>query len=153
MTNEEILQGLFDNTLIGNAPEVKDLVNAGLEQEMQPETLQCSLASPYPGTAMYDWVREHKYLTVDSLVDETGYQKCAVSYPDISADEIFKAVETFYRRYYFSRRYIWKSIKKMASDRNEAKRLLGEGKEFLVSMYKRRQIMAREGDRAPQATA
>jgi methylmalonyl-CoA mutase cobalamin-binding domain/chain len=39
MTNEEILQGLFDNTLIGNAPEVKDLVNAGLEQEMEPESM------------------------------------------------------------------------------------------------------------------
>ena len=26
MTHEEILQGLYDNTLVGNAPEVKDLV-------------------------------------------------------------------------------------------------------------------------------
>ena len=25
MTNEEILQGLFDNTLVGNAPAVKEL--------------------------------------------------------------------------------------------------------------------------------
>ena len=39
MTNEEILQGLFDNTLIGNAPEVKDLTNAGLEQDMSPESM------------------------------------------------------------------------------------------------------------------
>jgi methylmalonyl-CoA mutase cobalamin-binding domain/chain len=39
MTHEEILQGLFDNTLVGNAPEVKDLVNAGLEQEMAPESM------------------------------------------------------------------------------------------------------------------
>jgi methylmalonyl-CoA mutase cobalamin-binding domain/chain len=39
MTNEEILQGLFDNTLIGNAPEVKDLVNTGLAQDMEPESM------------------------------------------------------------------------------------------------------------------
>ena len=26
MTHEEILKGLYDETLIGNAPEVKDLV-------------------------------------------------------------------------------------------------------------------------------
>jgi methylmalonyl-CoA mutase cobalamin-binding domain/chain len=39
MTNEEILQGLYDNTLIGNAPEVKDLTNAGLAQDMNPESL------------------------------------------------------------------------------------------------------------------
>ena len=39
MTNEEILQGLYDNTLIGNAPEVKDLTNEGLAQGMDPESL------------------------------------------------------------------------------------------------------------------
>jgi radical SAM superfamily enzyme YgiQ (UPF0313 family) len=109
-------------------------------QEMQPETLQVSLASPYPGTGFYDWVTTNGYLTVDSLVDETGYQKCTVSYPDVSADEIFKAVETFYRRYYFSGRYIWKSVKKMARDPQEARRLLAEGRQFIGSMWKRRQI-------------
>ena len=39
MTHEEILQGLYDNTLIGNAPEVKDLVNAGLEDALAPESM------------------------------------------------------------------------------------------------------------------
>jgi len=39
MTPEEILQGLYDNTLVGNAPEVKDLTNAGLALNMDPETL------------------------------------------------------------------------------------------------------------------
>ena len=29
MTNEEILQGLFDNTLVGNAPAVKELTSRG----------------------------------------------------------------------------------------------------------------------------
>jgi hopanoid biosynthesis associated radical SAM protein HpnJ len=113
--------------------------------EMRPETLQVSLASPYPGTAMYDWVRERNYLTVDSLVDDTGYQKCTVSYPEVSADEMFRAVETFYRHYYFSRRYIWKSIKKMARDREERKRLLSEGRQFLGAMWKRRQIAGAAG--------
>src|SRR5436305_132514 len=39
MTHEEILQGLYDNTLIGNAPEVRDLVNQGLEDELEPEKM------------------------------------------------------------------------------------------------------------------
>ena len=39
MTTDEILQGLFDNTLIGNAPAVKDLTNEGLAMDMDPETL------------------------------------------------------------------------------------------------------------------
>src|SRR6202049_703984 len=39
MTHDEILQGLYDNTLVGNAPEVRDLVNQGLEDGIGPETL------------------------------------------------------------------------------------------------------------------
>jgi corrinoid protein of di/trimethylamine methyltransferase len=39
MTTDEILQGLFDNTLVGNAPAVKDLTNEGLGMGMDPETL------------------------------------------------------------------------------------------------------------------
>jgi methylmalonyl-CoA mutase cobalamin-binding domain/chain len=39
MTHDEILQGLYDNTLIGNAPEVKDLTNAGLADGMDPEKM------------------------------------------------------------------------------------------------------------------
>src|SRR6202158_3578507 len=39
MTHEEILKGLYDNTLIGNAPEVKDLTNAGLAEGLEPESM------------------------------------------------------------------------------------------------------------------
>jgi 5-methyltetrahydrofolate--homocysteine methyltransferase len=39
MTHEEILQGLYDNTLVGNAPEVRDLVNTGLEENLEPEKM------------------------------------------------------------------------------------------------------------------
>jgi methylmalonyl-CoA mutase cobalamin-binding domain/chain len=39
MTHDEILQGLYDNTLVGNAPEVKELTNAGLADGMDPEKM------------------------------------------------------------------------------------------------------------------
>jgi len=39
MTHDEILQGLYDNTLVGNAPEVTDLVNRGLEDGLGPEQM------------------------------------------------------------------------------------------------------------------
>jgi hopanoid biosynthesis associated radical SAM protein HpnJ len=134
-----LIHGTF---IVGLPGETRDTIEETIRfaKEMQPETLQVSLASPYPGTAMYDWVRERGYLTVDSLVDESGYQKCTVSYPDVSAEEIFAAVERVYRAYYLSPRYIWKSVKKMARDPREGVRMLGEGKEFIVSMLRRRQI-------------
>jgi methylmalonyl-CoA mutase cobalamin-binding domain/chain len=39
MTHEEILKGLYEETLIGNAPEVKDLVNKGLEDGLGCESM------------------------------------------------------------------------------------------------------------------
>jgi 5-methyltetrahydrofolate--homocysteine methyltransferase len=39
MTHEEILKGLYDETLIGNAPEVKDLVNKGLAEGLGCESM------------------------------------------------------------------------------------------------------------------
>jgi len=39
MTHEEIIQGLYDNTLVGNAPEVRDLVNEGLADGLDPEKM------------------------------------------------------------------------------------------------------------------
>jgi len=39
MTHEEILQALYDHTLVGNAPEVKDLTNKGLEENLEPESM------------------------------------------------------------------------------------------------------------------
>ena len=39
MTHEEILKALYDETLIGNAPEVKDLVNKGLADGLGCESM------------------------------------------------------------------------------------------------------------------
>ena len=39
MTHDEILQGLYDNTLVGNAPEVKELTEPGLEDGIGPESM------------------------------------------------------------------------------------------------------------------
>jgi methylmalonyl-CoA mutase cobalamin-binding domain/chain len=39
MTPEEILKGLYDNTLIGNAPEVKQLTETGVAEGMDPESM------------------------------------------------------------------------------------------------------------------
>ena len=39
MTHDEILQGLYDQTLVGNAPAVLELTNEGLADGMAPESM------------------------------------------------------------------------------------------------------------------
>lgn len=107
-------------------------------REMNPSTIQVSLASPYPGTHFYDWVRDNGYMAVDQMVDTSGYQKCAVSYPSLSGEDIYAAVERFYRNYYFRPSYIVGSVRKMMRDPRERSRMLGEGRDFLRTMWRRR---------------
>jgi radical SAM superfamily enzyme YgiQ (UPF0313 family) len=108
--------------------------------ELDPDTIQVSLASPYPGTEFYDFCREKGYLVDQNLVHgATGYQQCVVEYPGLAAEDIFKAVSRFYRRFYFRPRYMARALKVMLKDPAERRRLLKEGREFFSFLFKRRQ--------------
>ena len=108
--------------------------------ELDPDTIQVSLATPYPGTEFYDFCREQGYMQDDALVHgQTGYQQCVVNYPGIAAAEIFAAVPKFYRRFYFRPSYMARAALVMMRDPGERRRLLKEGRQFLSFMFRRRQ--------------
>jgi hopanoid biosynthesis associated radical SAM protein HpnJ len=145
-----LIHGTFIVGLPGETPQtIQESIN--FAREMNPETIQVSLASPYPGTHFYEYVKDHGFLVQDVYNDESGYQKCTVSYPEMSAEEIFNAVEHFYRRYYFRPRYFLKAAKKMVKSRDERKRLLREAGEFFSTMRRRRATSV--GAAAPTPTA
>jgi hypothetical protein len=56
----------------------------------------------------------------------------------LPAEEIYQAIEQFYREFYFRPAYMWKKIKQIALDPHERPRLLAEGKQFLLTMWHRR---------------
>src|SRR5690242_8845209 len=132
-----LIHGTFILGLPGETPAtIQETMR--FAREMDCETIQVSLASPYPGTELYNYVVKNGYLAVDPLLDESGYQKCTIKYPGLSNDEIYGAVERFYRSFYFRPRYIFKAMRKMMSSREECKRLLKEGGQFLSTMRQRR---------------
>jgi hopanoid biosynthesis associated radical SAM protein HpnJ len=131
--------------MVGLPGETKESLEASIRFacELDPDTVQVSLATPYPGTEFYDFCRERGYLQDDALVHgQTGYQQCVVDYPGLAAAEIFKAVPRFYRRFYFRPRYMARALGVMLKDPHERKRLLKEGREFLSFIFKRRQSAA-----------
>jgi hopanoid biosynthesis associated radical SAM protein HpnJ len=132
-----LIHGTF---ILGLPGESHDTVRETMKfaRQMDCETIQVSLASPYPGTELYDYVKANGLLAVDPLLDESGYQKCAINYPGISNDEIYSSVEKFYRSFYFRPRYIFKAVRKMAKSPAERRRMLKEGREFLSTMWQRR---------------
>jgi hopanoid biosynthesis associated radical SAM protein HpnJ len=102
-------------------------------KEINPRTIQVSLAAPYPGTTLYrqavenGWLREND---AANLVNDKGVQLAAISYPHLSKDEIFRNVELFYKRFYFRPSKVWEIVGEMLASWDMMKRRLREGVEF-----------------------
>ena len=93
--------------------------------------MQVSLAAPYPGTELYRQAKENGWFASDAhLVDEHGQQAAALEYDGLSRDEIFAALERFYKAYYFRPRPIARMVGEMLGDWEVMKRRLREGVDF-----------------------
>jgi hopanoid biosynthesis associated radical SAM protein HpnJ len=108
-------------------------------EEIDPHTIQVSIAAPYPGTAMHREALEKGWLKADAteLVNHHGVQVSALSYPGLPAQEIFAAVETFYKRFYFRPRKIAALAAEMVREPTLLGRRLREGFEFLTFLARR----------------
>ena len=107
--------------------------------EINPHTIQVSLAAPYPGTFLYNQAVENKWLDAEhaELVDEHGIQIAPLHYPHLSHQEIFDSVETFYRRFYFRAGKIASIVGEMVMSPEMMVRRLREGVEFFRFLRER----------------
>ncbi len=99
-------------------------------KELDLFSIQVSLAAPYPGTELYRQAMENGWFREGDLVNDAGQQIAALEYKDLTKEEIFAAVEKFYKSYYFRFRPISRIVKTMLRDRDVMKRRLREGGEF-----------------------
>src|SRR5690349_4610153 len=108
--------------------------------EIDPHTIQVSLAAPYPGTYLYRQALENGWLddAHAELVDAHGVQIAPLHYPHLSHTEIFDSVETFYRRFYFRSGKIASIVGEMVKSPQMMKRRLREGVEFFQFLRERR---------------
>ena len=56
--------------------------------EIDPTTIQVSIAAPYPGTALFRQAHENGWLAGNGLIDADGVQKSELSYPHLPDTEI-----------------------------------------------------------------
>ena len=126
--------------IMGLPGESRETIAETIEfaKRLDLNSIQASIASPYPGTEFYDLCLENNWITSDSFLDGSGHQKCTISYPHLSSAEIFSSVEEFYNKFYFRPKYILRSIGRMIVDSGVRKKLLKEGKQYLSYMRKRR---------------
>jgi len=130
--------------ILGLPGETRETIETTIRfaQEIDPHTLQVSLAAPYPGTALHREALERGWLESEGLVDGRGTQASVIGYPHLPRTEIFRSLETFYRRFYFRPRKLVALGGEMLRDRTVMKRRLGEGLDFVRFLARRRQEAA-----------
>ena len=100
-------------------------------KEINPHTIQVSLAAPYPGTELYAQAIANGWLKAGDLIQDDGLQICALEYPHLSGEQIFDAVAAFYKAFYFRPRKIAEITVEMLGSWDMTKRRLREGAEFV----------------------
>jgi len=122
--------------ILGLPGETRETIKQTIDfaREINPHTIQVSLAAPYPGTRLYNeaiengWLRENPEA---NLVNSHGVQLAPISYPHLDDKEIFDSVEAFYRKFYFRPGKIAALTAEMARDPQMIARRLREGREFV----------------------
>jgi hopanoid biosynthesis associated radical SAM protein HpnJ len=130
------IHGTFVMGLPGETRQtIEETVKFALE--VDPDTIQVSLAAPYPGTALHRQAKERGWLENEVLVDGRGVQSTALGYPHLPRTVIFDSVESFYRRFYFRPRKIVQIARDMVRDPQVCRRRLQEGVEFVRFLRRR----------------
>src|ERR1700694_5716397 len=133
-----LIHGTF---ILGLPGETKETIQETLNfaKEINPHTIQISLAAPYPGTFLYRQAKENGWLYNEEidLLTEEGTQIAPLNYPHLSHTEIFDSVEDFYKKFYFRPSKIASIVAEMIASPEMMKRRLREGVEFFQFLRSR----------------
>lgn len=125
-----VVHGTF---ILGLPGETRETIQETLEfaKEVNPHTIQVSLAAPYPGTFLYKQAKENGWFAEDTdLLTEDGTQIAPLNYPHLGHTEIFESVEDFYKKFYFRPSKIASIVGEMLTSPEMLVRRLREGVEF-----------------------
>jgi len=129
--------------ILGLPGETKETIEETIRfaVEINPHTIQVSLAAPYPGTFLHKQALENRWLVDEDaeLLTERGTQVASLSYPHLSHTEIFQSVDDFYKRFYFRAPKIAAIVGEMVMSPEMLRRRLREGVEFFRFLRERRE--------------
>ena len=136
-----VIHGTF---ILGLPGETKETIEETIRfaKEINPHTIQVSLAAPYPGTFLHNQARDNNWLhhEDEKLLTDLGTQIAPLSYPHLSHTEIFDSVEAFYRQFYFRVPKIAAIVGEMVRSPEMMKRRLREGLEFFRFLRERQDL-------------
>jgi len=128
--------------ILGLPGETKETIEETIRfaAEINPHTIQVSLAAPYPGTFLHKQAVENGWLADEQpdLLSDSGTQLVPLRYPHLSHTEIHRSVDEFYRRFYFRTGKIAAIMGEMVRSPDVMRRRLREGVEFFQYLRQRR---------------
>ncbi len=136
-----IIHGDF---IVGLPGESRESIRKTIDfaKKLDNETIQVSIAHPYPGTEFYDYAKKNDLISIGSMTDEVGHQLPKVIYPGLDEAELVEWVERFYGEYYFRPRVIWRVVSKAIFNKHDRQRLTKEAKEYMALRKKRRKFVS-----------
>ena len=128
--------------ILGLPGETKETIRQTIDfaKEINPHSMQVSLAAPYPGTELYEqaiangWYDQAAH---GALVEDHGAQNAVLTYPNLSSQEIFEALEVFYKEFYLRPSKIIEMVGEMLTSWDMFWRRIREGIEFFQFLRKR----------------
>jgi hopanoid biosynthesis associated radical SAM protein HpnJ len=142
--------------IIGLPGETPQTIRKTIEfaKRMDTETIQVSIAAPYPGTELYSYLEKNNLITINgTMSDESGHQLPNFSYPGLSHGDLVEWVERFYGEYFFRPRVAWRIVRKAIFNNHERKRLYKEAREYMSLRSKRKKFVAASKGAAQQTPA
>lgn len=127
--------------IIGLPVETPETVRQTIDfaKELDPHTIQVSIAAPYPGTELYAQALKNDWFSKENLITTSGIQTSTLQYETMSASDIEDAVERMYREFYFRPKVYSRMLKEMLTDKQMFIRRLREGQEFFGYLRERKQ--------------
>src|SRR5438270_5790725 len=143
--------------IVGLPGETRETIRKSIDfaKELDVQTIQVSIAHPYPGTEFYDHVKKNGLITIDeAMTDDAGHQLPNYEYPGLDRAELVDWVERFYGEFYFRPKVALRLVSKAIFNNEERRRLYKEAREYLALRSKRKQFVKeqREQKREPALT-
>jgi hopanoid biosynthesis associated radical SAM protein HpnJ len=130
--------------IVGLPGESRESIRKTIEfaKKLDNETIQVSIAHPYPGTEFYDYAKKNDLFSIGNMTDEVGHQLPKVIYPGLDEAELVEWVERFYGEYYFRPHAIWRVVRKAIFNTADRRRLTKEAREYMALRAKRKRFVS-----------
>ena len=132
--------------IVGLPGETRESIRKTIDfaKRLDNETIQVSIAHPYPGTEFHDFATQNNLFSIGNIVDERGNQLPKVVYENLNEAELMDWVERFYSEYYFRPKVVWRMVSKVIFNSHDRKRLIKEAREYMALRTRRRKFIAEQ---------